>query len=105
MKFRLHEFYAGNMAKIVIKSVDSGKGGYTNAYVIFEPDTEYETNDPVLIKFIKGEIGEPCENPVWTPEFQQVLEHYGIPYEKNKCSTCPSAKPHIKYNPFKIVEE
>lgn len=104
MKFRLHDFYAGNLNKLVIKSVEGGKG-YTNAYVTFEPDTDYETTDPVLIKYIHGEIGEVRENPVYTPEFQQQLEYYGIPYEKNKCSTCPTAKSHIKYNPFKIVEE
>lgn len=104
MKFKLHEFWTGNMQKLVIKSNDNGRG-YTNAYVTFEPDTLYETSDPILIKFIKGEIGEVRENPVWTVGFQQVLDYNKISYEKNKCSTCPSAKPHIRYNPFKIVEE
>lgn len=105
MKFRLHDFYAGNLNKLVLKSVNGHTGGYTNAYVTFEPETEYETQDPVLIQYIKGEIGEVRENPVWTPEFQQQLEFLNIPFEKNKCSSCPTAKPHIRYNPFKIVEE
>lgn len=89
---------------MVIKTAETGKG-YTNAYVLFEPDTEYETTDPVLIKFIKGEFGEVRENPVLTANLKETLDYYKIPYEVNKCSTCPTAKPHIKYNPFMIVEE
>lgn len=104
MKFKLHEFYTGNMNKLVLKSNDNGRG-YTNAFVTFEPGIEYETHDPILIKYIEGEVGDPNENPVWTADFQQVLDYYKIPYHKNKCSSCPSAKPRISYNPFKIVEE
>lgn len=104
MKFALHEFYTGNLSKLVIKSNDNGKG-YTNAYKVFEPGKDYITTDPILIQFIKGEIGEVRENPVYTADLQQTLDFYKIPYEKNKCSTCPSAKPHLRYNPFKIIEE
>lgn len=87
-----------------MKSAPNGKG-VTNAHYLFVPGTEYETTDPVLIEYITGQIGDPRESVVMTQDMKQVLEYYKVPYEITKCSSCPSAKPSLKYNPFKIIEE
>lgn len=81
------------------------KGGYTSKRLTFLPDTKYETTDPVFIDYIKGEIGDVREKMVATPELKAELAAAGIKYEITKCGSCPSAKPKVIFNPFKVIEE
>lgn len=104
MKVRLHDFYSGAIIKTIICSLEDGKG-YTNKRFQFEPNTEYEFHDPTVIKYFKGEIGDVSEHAVRTPEMVAQLEAYGVPYESKKCSTCPTAKPQVWFNPFVIEED
>lgn len=104
MVVRLHDFYTGAIRKTVICALDNGKG-YTNKTYEFLPDTDYEFQDPTSIKFFKGEIGEVREHQVSTPDMIERLKAYHVPYEVKKCSTCPTAKPQVWFNPFKIVED
>lgn len=103
MKFTLVEFIEGAIDRFVMKS--NGKGGYTNARVTFMPGEIYETEDDVLAKYIKGEIGDVRQKSVVTPDLMNDIKTHGIEYELHKCGTCASAKPKVFYNPFKIVEE
>lgn len=89
--------------KTVICSLDNGNG-YTNKTYQFEPDTDYYFSDPIVIQYFKGEIGEVREHMVATPELKAQLQAYNVPFEIKKCSTCPTAKPQIWFNPF-IIEE
>lgn len=104
MKVKLHSFYEGAIRKLCITSLENGKG-YTNVNYTFEPDTVYEFYDPVIIQFFKGEIGDVKEHLLQTPEIVAELKARNIPYEIKKCSTCPTAKPHVSFNPFEIIEE
>lgn len=104
MKVRLHDFYQGGLQKLCICSHENGKG-CTNVNYVFEPGTTYEFNDPILIQFFKGTVGDIREHLVSTPALVEQLKYYQVPYEVRKCGTCASAKPHIWFNPFKIVEE
>lgn len=81
------------------------KGGYTSKRLTFLPETQYETVDPVFIKYIKGEIGDVREKMVSTPELKAELKSLGIEYEVTKCGHCASAKPKVIFNPFKVIEE
>lgn len=103
MIVRLHDFFQGAIRKTCICSLPNGKG-YTNKTYEFLPDTDYEFHDPTIIKFFKGEIGEVREKRPSTPELLATLKAYNIPYEAKKCSTCPSAKPTVMFNPF-VIEE
>lgn len=103
MKIMLHEFIAGAVRKVCICSLPNGRG-YTNKTYVFEPETEYNVEDETLIRYFKGEIGDVRENRVKTPQLIEELKYYHVPYEVTKCSTCPSAQPHVRFNPFKIVE-
>lgn len=106
MIFKLQDFYSTPLTKLVIKSQKAPNKGWTNAHHEFEPDTEYETHDPVLISYIKGETGDVMEKPVKTPQMVELLEMAGVPYvTKKSCSSCANAKPHIWFNPFKVVSE
>lgn len=104
MIVRLHDFYEGAVRKTVICSLDNGKG-YTNKTYEFLPDTDYEFVDPVAIKFFKGEIGEVREKMVSSPDLLERLKAYNVPYESKKCSSCPTSKPTIWFNPFVIEED
>lgn len=103
MKFTLWDFIEGAIDRFVIKS--NGKGGYTNARVTFMPDEIYETEDDILAKYIKGDIGDVRQKSIVTPELMEDIKSRGIEYELSKCGTCANAKPEVFYNPFKIVEE
>ncbi len=81
------------------------KGGYTSKRLTFLPETKYETVDPVFIQYIKGEIGDVREKMVATPDLKAELNSNGVEYEVTKCGTCPSAKPKVIFNPFKVIEE
>lgn len=104
MKVRLHDFYQGAIRKVIQCSLEGGRG-YTNKTYEFEPETDYYFEDPVIIRFFKGEIGEVREHFVSTPEIIAQLKAYNIPYEIKKCSTCPTAKPQVWFNPFVIEED
>lgn len=101
---RLHDFYTGAIRKTCICSLENGKG-YTNKTFEFLPDTEYTFTDPIIIKYFKGEIGDVEEHLVSTPELKATLAQYHVPYHTKKCSSCPTAKPQIWFNPFVIEEE
>lgn len=104
MKVMLHEFMTGAIRRVCICSLPNGKG-YTNKTYVFEPETEYNVQDETLQKYLKGELGDVRENRVKTDALIEKLKYYGVPYTIDKCSTCPSAQPHVHFNPFKIVEE
>lgn len=104
MIVRLYDFFQGAIRKTCICALDGGKG-YTNKTYEFLPDTDYEFHDPTIIKFFKGEIGEVREKWVYTPELVAQLKAYGIPFETKKCSTCPTSKPTVWFNPFQIEED
>lgn len=104
MKIKLREFYEGAIKKQCLCSLENGKG-FTNVTYLFEPDTEYEITDPVAIQFFTGALGDVNEHLLQTPELLEQLKQYDVPYEVKKCSTCPTAKPHVYFNPFEIVEE
>lgn len=101
---RLHDFYEGAIQKTCICSLPNGKG-YTNKTMEFLPDTEYEFTDPVIIRFFRGEIGNVNEQLVSTSELKETLQAYGVPYQQKKCSSCPTAKPSLVFNPFVVEEE
>ena len=105
MKFQLHDFIKGKITKNCHITNPNGKG-YRNALYDFEPGEVYETADPILTAFIKQEgVGDVREKSLSTPDLKEQLEYYHIPYEVHKCGGCTNAKPHLYYNPFKIVEE
>lgn len=104
MKFKLLDIFGGAVNKICTASGQNGKG-YTCAPMNFEPGKIYETTDPTLIKYIKGEIGDVMERPVLTDELKQELALGKIKYTTQRCSTCASSKIHAVFNPFEIVEE
>ena len=104
MIFALHDFMAGAITRMVMVSRDN-KGGYTSKRLTFLPETQYETNDPVFIDYIKGNIGDVTEKIISTPELKAELRAAGIKYEVTKCGHCASAKPKVIFNPFKVIEE
>ena len=104
MKVRLHDFYHGAVNKIVICSLENGKG-YTNKSYIFEPGVTYSFQDPILQQYFRGEIGEVREHQVSTPELKEELRGYGVEFEVKKCNSCPTAKPQLWFNPFVIEED
>lgn len=104
MKFSLYEFQEGALHLVVPKTSKDGKG-QTSAYITFEPGQVYETSDPIVINWVKGITPGASQNPVATPHLKQALDYYQVSYDTNKCGTCSSAKPHYRYNPFKVVEE
>lgn len=101
--FALRDFIGGAIDRLVIMSADSG--GYTTRHKTFYPDEEYEINDPVAIKYLKGEIGDVRQKSILTPELKETLAEYNVPYEVKRCGSCANAKPKAYYNPFKMVEE
>ena len=103
MKFKLHDFYGGAVERLCI--VSRKEGGYTNAYYTFLPGKVYETEDPVFIQYITGQIGDVKENKIKTADLEAELNSYGVEYKVTKCGSCASAKPHLVYNPFKILED
>lgn len=105
MKFVLHSFISGAIDRMVMKSRADGKEGYTMARITFLPEEVYETQDEVLIKYIKGEIGDVSQKSIADPSLIDDLKTHGVAYEIKKCGTCSNAKPKAFYNPFKIVEE
>ncbi len=104
MIFALHDFMAGAIDRMVMVSRDN-KGGYTSKRLTFLPDTNYETVDPIFIQYIKGEIGDVREKMLSTADLKAELDSRGIKYEITKCGSCPSAKPKVIFNPFKVIEE
>lgn len=85
----------------------SGKtpGTETNKRMTFLPDTVYSLNDPVAVKYIKGELGDVREKMIATDALKAQLDYHGIKYTIKKCGTCTSAKPKAFFNPFEILEE
>lgn len=106
MKFVLHDFIGGAIDRMVMKSKPGGKDGtYTSARITFMPEEVYETDDTLLIKYIKGEVGDCRQKSVATANLIDDLKSRGIEYEIKKCGTCSNAKPKAFYNPFKIIED
>lgn len=104
MKFRLHPIFSGAIERIVMCT---GKipGTETNKRMTFLPDTVYSLNDPIAIRYIKGEIGDVREKRVATESWKTSLDYYGIPYTIKKCGTCTASKPKVFFNPFEILED
>ena len=101
--FALHDFIEGAIDRLVMKSNSDGRT--TTARITFLPHVVYDTSDPVLIKYLKGEIGDVRQKSLLSPSLKQELEANHIEYEIKKCGTCPSARPKAYYNPFKLVKE
>lgn len=101
--FALHDFIEGAIDRLVMKSNKDGLT--TTARITFLPHVEYDTTDPILIKYLKGEIGDVRQKSLLSPNLKQELEANNIEYEVKKCGTCPAAKPKAYYNPFKLVKE
>ena len=97
--FALHDFIEGAIDRLVMKSNSDGRN--TTARITFLPHVEYDTEDPILIKYLKGEIGDVRQKSLLSPN----LKANHIDYEVKKCGTCPSARPKAYYNPFKLVKE
>lgn len=105
MKFVLQDFIGGAIDRMVMKSKPGKEGSYTSARITFLPEEVYETDDPLLIKYIKGEVGDCRQKSMATASLIDDLKRRGISYEIKKCGTCSNAKPKAFYNPFKIIEE
>lgn len=105
MKFALHDFIGGAIDRMVMKSKPGVEGAYTSARITFLPEEVYEATDPLLIKYIKGEVGDCRQKSVATASLIDDLKSRGIEYEIKKCGTCSNAKPKAFYNPFKVIEE
>lgn len=103
IKFRLLPFIGGSIERTVMKT--NPEGGYKSARLIFVPDFIYEAKDPVVISYIKGNIGDNREKSLETPQLLAELNELGVKYEKVFCRTCTGSKPNLRYNPFQIVEE
>ena len=88
---------------MVMKS--NPKGGYTSARITFLPEEEYETADPLLIQYIKGEVGDCRQKSAVRDDLIEDLKAHDIPYEIKKCGTCATSQPRVLYNPFKITKE
>ena len=104
MKFMLHEFIEGALARMIYKSSSDGHG-VVNSRVTFLPGEVYEATDETLIKLIKGEIGDVRQKSLLTPDLKETLNTYGVKYDVTRCSTCTGSKPYALYNPFKILED
>lgn len=104
MKFKLLDLFGGAISRVCMCSGQNGKG-YTCAHYVFEPGKIYETDDPTLMKYIKGEIGDVMEQPILTDSLKEDLRLGGIKYTVKRCSTCTGSKPHAVFNPFEIIEE
>lgn len=106
MKFKLHDFIEGALVRMIYKSAPNGKGkGIVNSRVTFLPGETYEATDELLIKLIKGEIGDIRQKTVLTEDLKSTLKSYGVKYDTIRCGTCTGAKPYALYNPFKILED
>lgn len=106
MKFTLQDFISGAIDRMVMKSKPGGpEGSYTSARITFLPGEEYETADPLLIKYIKGEVGDCRQKSIANVSLIDDLKSHGIEYEIKKCGSCSNSKPSAIYNPFKIIEE
>lgn len=103
IKFRLLPFIGGNIERNIMKT--NPEGGFISARLAFAPDVEYEADDPVVIKYIKGEIGDVREKSLQTPQLLAELDSLGVKYEKVFCNSCHGSKPSLRYNPFQILEE
>jgi len=103
MRFKLHDFFGGAIERLCI--VSRKEGGYTNAYYSFLPGKIYETDDPIFIDYIQGKIGDVLEKKASTPDLEAELAAAGVEVVPHKCSTCPTAKPQLWFNPFKILED
>lgn len=103
IRFRLLPFMRGSIERMVMKT--NPDGGYISARLGFSPDQEYTADDPVIISYIKGEIGDVREKSLQTPQLLEALTELGIPYEKKVCRTCNGSTPSLLYNPFQILED
>lgn len=103
MVFKLHDFIRGAITRVVSKT--DGKGGVINSRVTFEPDTEYEVSDPLLIDYMTGKMGDNRQKSVYSVDLLNELKARNIPYEISKCGTCSNSKPNLLYNPFMVVKE
>ena len=103
IRFRLLPFMHGSIERMVMKT--NPDGGYISARLGFAPGIEYTADDPVIISYIKGEVGDVREKSLQTPHLLAELDELGVPYEKRVCRTCNGSTPSLLYNPFQILEE
>lgn len=104
MKFALQDFISGGIDRMVMKRGDR-KNGYTNARITFLPGVVYTADDELLIKYIKGEVGDVLQKSLATPDLIEELKAHNIKYVIKKCGNCSNSVPKVFYNPFKILED
>lgn len=104
MKFKLHDIFVGAIERVVL-CTGSKPGTETNKRMTFLPNTVYSVTDPLVIKYIKGEIGDVREKMTATADIKNQLKAAGIAYTIKKCGTCSTAKPKVVFNPFVILED
>lgn len=104
MRFELYNFHEGAVNLTVTKTAISGKS-IMNAFYMFESGKIYRTHDPIIYKWVKGEIPGAEIKSLASSELRETLEFHNIPYKKIQCSSCAGSKPHYLYNPFHIIEE
>lgn len=103
IRFRLLPFMGGNIERNVMKT--NPEGGYISARLGFSPGLEYTADDPAIISYIKGEVGDVREKSLQTPQLLEALKELGVPYESKVCRTCNGSTPSLLFNPFQILEE
>lgn len=101
--FRLLPFIGGNIERDVMKT--NPDGGYLSARLSFAPGYNYSAEDPIVIDYIKGNVGDVREKALQTPQLLEELESRGVKYEKKFCQTCSGSNPSLLFNPFEILEE
>lgn len=101
---KLHDMMGGAIERIVPESDPNREGGTVNKRYTFVPGEEYEIDDPMTIKYFKGEIYDIREKKVLSANLKSELEANNIPYETQKCGTCANAATKALFNPF-VIEE
>lgn len=105
MLAKLYDFHEGAIHFVVPFTSPSGKG-QSNAYVTFEPDVVYKTEDPIIQMWFRGEVPGAIANPILSSDLREALSYFNIKYKVNSCGTCSGGKnTHIEYNPFEIIED
>lgn len=103
IRYQLLPFMRGSIDRRI--QMTNPEGGYMGATLGFEPGIVYTASDPVVIAYIKGEVGDVREKSLKTDQLVSELEELGVPYEKKVCSTCNGSTPSLLYNPFQILED
>lgn len=80
---------------------ENGKAVYRNHTL--EPNTRYSTHadDDIFIAALKKSVLQ----VKYTPEREEALRMYGIPYEVELCKACGGKVKKLKYCPVEVIDE